>query len=308
MTKIPVGATIAATYRFTFGKFLDLLGVTWLPLGLVFAVGYYVGPTMLQISLAMQTQDFATVRRFLPALIPVYLGLPLLFVMLAAGVSQEVLGMRTRSSRVYFSLGKPIWRLIGAYLLAWLAFSIGVTGLSMIAAICLGLVALVAVIAGVGKGAIVTTFVAIFVITVYGAVIYAVVRLLFLLAPVTIAEERIGLRRAWSLGRGNFWRILLVFLGVFVPVTVIEFILFFVFTPHGLLNFPPPGASPEVRAAFARMWAAQMTAGQVRNREYWYLLAPLNMAFTTVFLGLGVGAQCFAYRALVPGGSKNESQ
>ena len=43
--------------------------------------------------------------------------------------------------------------------------------------------------------------------------IYAAVRLVFFLPAVVVAEEQIGLGRSWALGRGNFWRIIIVIAG-----------------------------------------------------------------------------------------------
>jgi membrane-anchored glycerophosphoryl diester phosphodiesterase (GDPDase) len=48
--------------------------------------------------------------------------------------------------------------------------------------------------------------------------VYSAVRLFFFLPAVVVAENRIGLGRAWSLGGGNFWRIVFVWLLIVVPV------------------------------------------------------------------------------------------
>jgi hypothetical protein len=42
-------------------------------------------------------------------------------------------------------------------------------------------------------------------------------RLFFFIAPVVVAEEQIGLVRAWELGGGNFWRMFATAFVVFVP-------------------------------------------------------------------------------------------
>ena len=48
--------------------------------------------------------------------------------------------------------------------------------------------------------------------------IYAAVRLFFFLPAIVVAENRIGLGRSWSLGGGNFWRIVVIFLLIVIPV------------------------------------------------------------------------------------------
>lgn len=126
------------------------------------------------------------------------------------------------------------------------------------------------------------------------------VRFSFLMTPVVVVENRMGLGRAWSLGKGNFWRMFLILLAILVPIFAIEMTFMFGFLFQGLPPTAPPGASPaqlQATQAAAQAWSAAMTA---RMGHYWYITYPFFIVFGLLFSGLIVGAQAFAYRALVP--------
>ena len=61
--------------------------------------------------------------------------------------------------------------------------------------------------------------------------IYVMVRLTFLLLPVVVAEHRIGIKRSWQLGKGNFWRMLGLFILIFLPIVVLEVVALKLFLP-----------------------------------------------------------------------------
>ena len=135
-------------------------------------------------------------------------------------------------------------------------------------------------------------------VLVYGAFIAVTVRPVFLMAPVAIAEQKISMTRAWSLGRGNFWRLMLIFVAVFLPFWVIQRLLFIAFLPSDIMLSAPPGASQEVKAAVianVMNWAGQMLGTML---HYWYITYPLGLLWTVIYLGTIFGAQTFAYRTL----------
>jgi hypothetical protein len=130
--------------------------------------------------------------------------------------------------------------------------------------------------------------------------IYVIIRSSFLLAPVVIAEEKANLKRAWALGRGNFWRIFLVLLAIMVPAIAIELVFMFKFIMQGM-PIAPAHATPEQIAATQAGIAAWNAANMARMTRNWYISYPLLGAFSVVFYGLTCGAQAFAYRALTDG-------
>jgi hypothetical protein len=129
--------------------------------------------------------------------------------------------------------------------------------------------------------------------------IYVLVRLTFLLIPVVVAENRIGLKRSWQLGRGNFWRMFAILLSILIPAIALEMVFVFGFLLHGLPPSMPLHAAPDKVAAAHAVMAAWNAAMMGRMMGYWYITYPLFAVFTVVFYGLGASAQSFAYRARV---------
>lgn len=296
MSKLPVGATIAAAYRFVFGSFIDLLGITWLPSVVMLAFGYVIDKTALPVQ--PPGADMVTPHgRVLLYIVPFELLAFAVIAVMITGIAQQALELRTGSAKFYFSVGKPVWRLIGAYLLVALTFLLGAFGLLLLAAIVTGIAGLAAHAAGGGKIAV-GLLAVVAVLGLYGFLLYASARLTFFITPVTIAEGRISLRRAWAMGKGNFWRIVAIGLAVCAPILAMECAFLFATIPHDFFNVPPIAAGPPARAAYNQMVQAQTAAMQARNLQYWYVLDPYYLLLNTVFLGLVTGSQCFGYRAV----------
>ena len=299
MAKIPVGATIAGAYRFAFGNFLEIASIVWLPWLFMTAVGLLLRPQTLAFSTAIATRDVSAISGVLLVLAPVYLLTIFLLFMQIAGIMEQALGLRTGSPYFYFSIGKPVWRLIGAFLFM-AAILIGSYLLLLAAGILLGVVAAIAVkMANLSAG-----FLGIAVVLLsaaaFCAYFYSAVRAFFLLNSVVIAEKRISLPRSWALGEGNFWRIFLIMLAVTGPLLALMIFLMIGFLFHGLPPTLPLHATADQIAANRVVVAAWNAAVVKRMMDHWYLVYPAYGVATVLFYGLGCGAQSLAYRALVP--------
>jgi len=120
------------------------------------------------------------------------------------------------------------------------------------------------------------------------ATIYVFVRLYFVLAPVTVAEEQISLGRGWQLTAKNFWRIFLVLLATVGPIFLIIMIAEAVIVgPDAMMS----GADAGFAATAARM---------EKMRPHLPMLYGLSFVLSPFLFGLLMGASAFAYRALVP--------
>lgn len=297
MSKIPLGATIAQAYRFAFRDFPKIAGIIWLPWLVLSVAGFLLRPQTAMLSQDITTRNFAGLGGVLLTLTPFYLLALYLMFMQIAGVTQQALGLRAGSPYYYLSFGKTIWRLVGAGLLAVLIV-LGLYLALILGGVALGaLLALVGRLLDLGRGAgglmvILVTIIA------FCAYIYILVRLTFFLNPVVIAESRISFRRNWSLGKSNFWRMFLILVAVLAPVTLIAFLVFRFW--YGLPPSTPMNASPDQIAAGRAAIAAWMAASMNRSIDYWYIVYPANGVIVVLMYGLGCGAQCFAYRALVP--------
>jgi hypothetical protein len=121
------------------------------------------------------------------------------------------------------------------------------------------------------------------------------VRFLFLLAPANVAEQKLGIIRAWELSEGNFWRAPLVALAIFVPLIIVNYAVTFSIT--GL----PPSTTGMPKEAVQ----AAETAWQIRQlnqlADHWYILLPATALMMLFQFGAGSAAQAFAYRKLTEG-------
>jgi len=129
---------------------------------------------------------------------------------------------------------------------------------------------------------------------------YSVVRLVFLLNPVVVAQARIDLGRSWSLAGGNFWRIILVLLAVLMPVMAVMMYLMLHFLLQGMPPTLPLHASADQIAANQAMVNAWSAAMMRRTMDNWFIVYPAYGLAAVLLYGLACGAQSFAYRALVP--------
>ncbi len=194
MKKIPVGATIAHAYRFAFLNFFKLLGVMWLPWAIMTALGLAISKTSMAFSTAIMSHDSAQIRHALIYLMPFLSADAPLALHADDGIDGTGTGTKNGSPYYYFSLGKPLWRASGAFLLLIMV----VIGCWI--AVVLGGIVLVFVMNLVAKTLMVGTFakfvVGLSIAIAFCAYIYIIVRSSFLLMPVVIAEEKISLKRA----------------------------------------------------------------------------------------------------------------
>jgi hypothetical protein len=284
MRRIPVGDTISKAYGFAFSNFLSIFGIAWLPYlaaGLVVAgLVFRVAPDLPQDLMQGNLDPFVMLR-----LAPIFglVGILLFFVdcMVIAGVQNKALGHRPRPVFIYFSLGAPVWRMVAAFFLAWLVIAV-IGGLTIAATAViwsavwrlnppyLAIVRVLAILAAACW------------------FVYMCVRLTFLLPAVVVAEKRVGLGRAWELGSGNFWRIFVVVIAVFLPVvigfTILESALF------GASLTMPWNLRPEMNM--------HELAGRVL-RQLGLAVIIVQIVQRILFLGLGNGMIANAYQALV---------
>ena len=287
MPKIPVGRTVEAAYRFAFKQFFAVLGIIWFPYLAVIAIIVTLAMAMLPGFIHAAQQG-----TFPPAEAPGVIGLAILLVlglfvagaMVRVGLMRRALGMQTGWIFVYFSFGAPVWRMLGAMILATLI----ILGIALASAAAVGIVwGISHALVGQAISGVLTGVAAVVAVLFY---IYAAVRLMFFLPAVVVAEEQIGLGRSWALGRGNFWRIVVVILAAFIPVMILFGILGVVAgVPTFVSPVEPGNFHDAIRHAVAQLSAAINP-----------LLILLDIAYFTVLAGLGAGAIAGAYNAIVP--------
>lgn len=213
--KVPVGQTISGAYNFAFTRFLSILAIVWLPYA-VFAV-IAVGLALLAVPnlpRMLMTRDFdidALMGLSRVVLLIAVIGF-IMSSMITVGLQRKALGKQAAPVWYYFSLGAPVWRMAVAFFLAGLV-------IVFIAILVSGVCAAIWFAAGNIQGAVWLVRVVVIAAGVC-LLAYIATRLLFFLPAVVVAEETIGIERAWILSRGNFWRIFLVWVAVIVPVAI----------------------------------------------------------------------------------------
>jgi hypothetical protein len=307
MTKIPVFGTIAHAYGFAVGNFLRILGIVWAPLAVSITVGLMVTPGFLGNHTPIN--DLEAIQRQSLRLSP-FIFVFSLFIraMIGVGVTELALGKRSGNTFVYFSLGAPVWRLIGAWLLFLLVMIVIYIGLIIVTAVVAvgGGLMVAAMKLSTGAHAIAVGLLVLFCFFLFlGSLIYIMARLTFLIPPVVVEENKVDLARGWILTRGSFWRICAIGFAIFIPLILIQGAI--VVSVYGLDFFHR--FADIMRAGFMRqlsedamrqqmdIWGAAVRA---RGLQVWPFMAAVGLVFETFAYGLLYGASAFAYREVNP--------
>lgn len=289
--KISIGQTVGHAYSFAVSNYLTVLQLIWLPLVLIHVAVYFMLPALVDLNAGLAAHDTATMVHEFPQLFALYVLISLLFVMQFASVLPHALGLKSDVPLFSFPLGKSYWRLVlASFIVALISFAL------MLIVVVLGglLGAIIAASTGATKGASpedMAQTIARYTKPIVETLIYAglaviAARQVFLLAPTIVAEGRLGLGRAWRLGRGNFWRIIAVIVGIAVPFAFLDIIY---------LKFMMPGLTSTANEAEV---LTESTHALLRIQSYWYIFYPVSIVISVFLVGLISGAQSFAYRAL----------
>lgn len=275
MNKLSVAKTIIGAYQFTFANLGPIIGLIWFPMVLSALLGFLPelsgaygdsGPSAAAGSVGVQY-------------LAVFLLTRLLYAVMDVAVARQALGLRQGPATFHFALGQQEFRVFGAWLLIY--FSIGMIALLLGGAESAG--------GPAGAAADVVSIPAVL------AVVYVVVRIAFLLVPSIVVENRIDFARNWILTKGNFWRIVAVWLAITVPLAIIDAGCMFALTRHEILAVLPrisSTANPQI--------AGQELAGLIDTlfRRHAPELMGVGLILAPFSLGLGLSASALAYREL----------
>jgi hypothetical protein len=301
VNKIPVWRTIGQAYGFTFGNLATIIGLIWLPLAILlvggyFTISHYFDGVLTAIASGNRYAAYSGAGYFYLYRIA---GL-LLEAVIAVSVMRLALGLRDKPAFVDFRLWLTELRMFAAFValsLVLIAVEIAAFIAVLIAAVALGLtLRFTGPIADVPAQTIALYGVLALLAAFVATVLFAAIRLSFLLVAVTVSENRIDLIRVWELTRRNFWRVFLISICVGLPTWILYAgvqlaVIGFVAgdaTSVSPMSIPFSGS---VAAVAARMH--QMLAWLPYLYGTWFLVRPL-------VLGLTSGAAAAAYRALVP--------
>jgi len=297
MQKIPVGETIAYAYRFVAGNLGALFGILWLPLLLMLAAGLIFGIYNLSF---LENPATSSLGMFFLVFMFFYAVLFLMMAMITHSVTEAALGLSDHTPTVYFSVGRPVMRMLGAMgICALIVGSVYIAALlpTMLFAAFIGAAAATAGGADAGASILFGLVFGVSFLIALSAVLYVAVRITFFMAPVVVAEKTLRPSRMWALGKDQFWRMFGIFLAVWAPGIILSIVMMaFVYDMETLAAFAQlPGETPEAHEA--RIMALQIDIAR-RPIEYWYVFQPLGFVMAFFTYSLAPAASAFAYRAL----------
>jgi len=289
MKKIPVGKTIADTYNFTFGHIGAVIGLIWLPL-VVFTVGRFFIDNYTN-GLAASNDPTAVGRALL---LGFGLTLVSLFFTAIIGVSLTRQAMAPRSGSIiaHFALGPAEFSYFASLLAIFLVMFSLYIGL-VFADLLIGSVG-DAIVQASGQGTTVAGKLAagailiLVVLLDLAAFTYVGVRLAALVAPVTVAEGKMDLVRAWQLTKGNFWRLLLVLVVTLGPISIVSEL--------ATAAIVGPAYIVKLAGAMMQVFEAAMNNGQVPTQAM--AQVPDISGKAPLLLGLGFFLAPFTYGLL----------
>jgi hypothetical protein len=274
--RLSVTAIIREAYNFTLANLGAIIGLIWLPMVLLTVGQFFVNQHYgAQINEAVAAGNPAAAG---PAVLAVLFFLLIqlaLIAMMMVSVTQLALGQRQGGAMFHFTFGALEWRMFRTLFAAAL-FLIPPFLLLMLST---GAVMGAAPAAGgpQGVGALLA-------LPLLAGVIYFAVRLMALLFPVVLTEEKSIIVRAWTLTTGNFWRLLGAFLGALLPVYVLTAVAL-LFVMRDVIP-ADPGAMPTPEQ-FAAVQAANLP-----------LITGVQFVVAPLLIGLMVGVSVFSFKAL----------
>ncbi|HEY3778831.1 MAG TPA: hypothetical protein VGL35_12315 [Rhizomicrobium sp.] len=278
MTKLSVAGAIRFAYGFAFEQIGAIIALVWLPLLIVAVLQflpYALGTAWPGGSPVEQAGQSALNLAFSTAAL-------VLYAMNCVAVTRQALGHRKPEATFQFALGWPEWRMFVA---------IVICGFLLVATIGLYAIGGRAIFAAAHGAPSLAIGAAAYAIAGILLVAFLVLRLIFLLPPIVVAEERVDIVRAWLLSRRNFWRILAIVLAVTIPLLAVQCGAIAAIVGPGLFAPLPDSSTAATLALQARI--AMIDQHMPAMIGLALVLAPFS-------LGLTLGAAVFSYRALAP--------
>lgn len=273
MARVPVVATIRDAYIFTAANLGGIIGLIWIPMVLATILGFFSFQRYYNAVIeAMASGAAATLGPTMLMMVGYIIAALLLHAMMYVAVVQLALGTRSAPTWAHFAFGAEEWRMFRAFL----AF-VGLLLAFVIPILVIGT-------AATGTAGTPGPAMAGLVLLVYGVLIFTVPRFLALLPALVVAESVPVLRRAWQLSTGNFWRLLAILAGIFIPILILMGLLQVM-----LAGRPPaPSSTDQMR----------LMAGLLRARETLPIVSGLGFLISPLLIGLFSSASVSAWRAL----------
>jgi hypothetical protein len=221
--RVPVGSSIAHAYVFLLQNLTNVIGTAWLP-ALIYGTGFFLFLQHSHDWMPAERQDLASiVLSSCTAILAVAFTL-IIRAVIGISLTQEALGVRKDFTLAHFVIGPRELRLFFAYVRFYILAALLYVG---VIAVSVGAMYVAqhygaALAPNIRPGG--------FPLAVLGAVLVSMVlfvwyllemlRLFFLLAAVASAEHHAKLARAWDITRHSAFRVLGVYIGMFLPLAL----------------------------------------------------------------------------------------
>lgn len=264
--KVPVFETAGHAYRFLLHEAGTILRLSWFPLVVVTIVQYLaVRAQFAAMRAAIETGGFKALSGLTTWHWQLLSAVATIFgtAVVAVALHRVILfGQREPGRLIHLAFGKvellfaalPIIMLVPVSLLSLLVFGTA----SAPAMIPLMLVVMAAL---------------------WGTVLFVFVRL-SVIFPITVIEGRYQFGQAWHLTQGNFWRLVALWIVVFLPLSLVGIVITAIAAP-----LRPTGTSP---MAMLDLIESRLPLQMV-----------LSLVWSLVGGALGVAALSYSYKALI---------
>lgn len=307
MNKIPVGQTIAFSYRHIIGHLGTVAGIVWLPMLIAHAASYslYDLSGLMSVSPEQMKVNPALALRGIGIGALSYLVMQMFSAIVAVAIIRRALDMRSETTGVYLAFGRDEMRMCAGYLryffaavgvfiivyVVLLLMNLGLRTLSALGPGALGLGGLVAMIG---------------MVVLYSAAVLTLVRMGFLLSPSVLLEKGGGIKRSYELTKGNFWRIVGVWLAIGLPWLVLYVIVeLAIVAPHVSFDIGPWPQTPDAVPEFSRRLNALSDQIQAEIARQGLPLQAAAYVYSVVSIGFYYAATTFAYRSVAGSGAES---
>jgi len=279
--KLPVLTILSRTFGFLLGDLPTILRLSWLPLAIAAGVSFYLGGQAIDAIVAAKGDPSAGAGAPQADLLAGTISFVANAIVVVALLRVVLYGDRKPGWPAWISLGVTEGRFMLVYVLLVIAAIAGVIGTALIfslfAAVAVQVPGLQLIVEMVAFGLLV------------GAV--WVMSKLYLVPAVVVAENTLGVERAWALMRGNAMRMFIILLLAYLPLAIVGVML-----TLAILGADMPPApdfallasgklKPEEAQKLIEAWQTGLLAAA---RLHWTELAVLN------YIGAIIGASLVA--------------
>lgn len=293
MSKIPVFATVSRTYGFLLGDIATVLQIAWLPMAIAAGLNFYYGQSLNPAEIMKGGPEAAMQASALS--FGIGIAAMVANLMVTVGLLRVVMYGQRPATPFYLWFGMAELRMVLAYILLGIAFVAAILAFALVMGI------LGAALASTPAAPLVAVAGGAFVI----AMFWALIRLT-LIPAVIVAENNLGVERAWALSGGNALRLLAILILTYLPFAVI--MVFLTFTVVGL-PFPDfaglagDGTDTKALEQAIQAWQKSFMDTMYAN---WLTISILNFISSVVSAVLFAGIAGNAYMAVAGDQSQAE--